>query len=227
MAAPQVVELAVHAVISSSASSRMPRSPAPPPVARPPGRQRSTVASAGAGVQSGPLDLDHHDSPPTSTPRGLADRRRRQGLEVEGGEDLLDGRPSSSSTAAHWSGDGPDVRAQMGELVDHPRQQSLRVEAIWPNFTNIPPTPRGQAQRWPNSWSTRPTPSGTGPASPLRRAARRTSIDGTPVPGSATERTGCSHLRRACRPEMGAPGTGLGDDQEDHGGEDAEQDDRA
>ena len=76
--------------------------------------------------------------------------------------------------------------------------RSLRVEAIWPNFTNMPPTSsRVRRSRRPNSAVVMPDAvRNCGRASPFRRAVRSTSHD---RPNGAvvrrSQRSGWSHRR--------------------------------
>ena len=74
---------------------------------------------------------------------GLADRRRRERLEVERRELLLDRRrraparaPARTSSAG--TGRAADCSCASSVVITSGRR-SLRVDAICPNFTNMPP----------------------------------------------------------------------------------------
>ena len=94
-------------------------------------------------LDAGPLHLHHHVFAGLEhrTVR-LADRRRRERLEVERRELLLDrGAQLALDHLAHLvGGDRARRRLQLRELRgDGSGRRSLRVDAICPNFTNIPP----------------------------------------------------------------------------------------
>ena len=76
-------------------------------------------------------------------PVGLADRRGGERLEVERRELLLDG---GAELALEHLADlvgrrpgAPTTAAVASSVVSTSGSRSVRVDAIWPNFTNMPP----------------------------------------------------------------------------------------
>ena len=94
-------------------------------------------------VHARPLDLDHHRVAAVQLrPVGLPDRRGRERLGFELVERLVD--RLAELGLEHFSSSSGGTRSTSAcrfesSSVIVAGSRSVRVEAIWPNFTNIPP----------------------------------------------------------------------------------------
>ena len=98
---------------------------------------------------TGPLHLTTTCSPVVSTAMGLADRCGAGGSKSNGTNSSSTVAPSSDSTIAHVVGGHgrADDCNSTSSVVSTSGKRSVRVGAIWPNFTNMPPQSSRELRR--------------------------------------------------------------------------------
>jgi len=165
----------------------------------PPGEHRGVppeqVVQSGRWILTTPTPADQ-------TPRGLAidagqgsKSKVRRPPRRDGSSSSTSGRTWSGGMGGRPSADGRARRSPLG-------QQVVRVEAIWPNFHDIPRPPRGQAQAVAELGVDTPDAVRNW-AGPVRCDGRpETPSTGTPVPGSGAPSGPGAATPRAVAPRM-------------------------